>query len=63
MFINFTVDMATYGGVGFVVGAFTPGIGRAIKSFFSKEGTAVKTAVEGAIAKEVPVIEADAKKL
>jgi hypothetical protein len=32
--------------VGFVVGAFTPAIGRKIKSFLTKEATAVKAEVE-----------------
>lgn len=32
-------------GIGFVVGAFTPAIGRKIKSLFVKEGAVVKTAV------------------
>jgi hypothetical protein len=33
-------------GVGFVVGAFTPAVGRKIKSFLTKEATVVKTDVE-----------------
>ncbi len=33
-------------GVGFVVGAFTPAVGRKIKALFVKETTAAKTAVE-----------------
>lgn len=35
-------------GVGFVVGAFTPAIGRKIKSWFVKETTALKTDVTSA---------------
>jgi hypothetical protein len=31
-----------YMGIGFVVGAFTPSIGRKIKALFVKEATAVK---------------------
>lgn len=65
MFIpfKFTEDMGIYGGIGYVVGAFTPSVGRAIKSFFVKEATQVKLAVEAEAAKEVTVVEADAKKL
>ena len=33
-------------GVGFVVGAFTPAIGRKIKALFVKETTAAKAAVD-----------------
>lgn len=43
-------------GVGFVVGAFTPAIGRKIKSFFVKETTVLKADVkadEAAVAKKV----------
>jgi len=32
-------------GVGFVVGAFTPAVGRKIKALFVKESQAAKTAV------------------
>lgn len=32
-------------GIGFVAGAFTPAIGRKIKSWFVKEGTVVKADV------------------
>jgi len=32
--------------IGFVVGAFTPAVGRAIKGLFVKESTVAKTAVE-----------------
>ena len=40
-------------GAGFVIGAFTPSIGRRIKALFVKEG-AVATAV---VAKEAAVVE------
>ena len=32
-----------FAGIGFVAGAFTPGILRKIKSYFVKEATALKT--------------------
>lgn len=32
-------------GIGFVVGAFTPAVGRTIKAWFVKEATAAKTVV------------------
>ncbi len=34
---------AIYAGIGFVVGAFTPAVGREIKSWFVKESSVVKT--------------------
>lgn len=34
-----------YAGIGFVVGAFTPAVGRAIKSWFVKESSVVKADV------------------
>ena len=40
-------------GVGIVVGAFMPSIGRKIKSFFVKESAAVKPAVVAAEAKVI----------
>ena len=36
---------AIYAGIGFVVGAFTPAVGREIKSWFVKESTAAVAAV------------------
>ena len=40
MIVNIAFD-AISGGIGFVVGAFTPAVGREIKSWFVKESTAV----------------------
>jgi hypothetical protein len=43
-------------GVGFVVGAFTPAVGRKIKAFFVKEAAAAKAKVaseESAVVKKV----------
>lgn len=42
-----------YAGAGFVIGAFTPAIGRKIKSWFVKEATATKTAATTAAATAV----------
>lgn len=47
-------DLVVYGGIGYVVGAFTPAVGRKIKALFVKESktavsqaeTAVSTAVK-----------------
>lgn len=36
--------------IGFVVGAFTPAVGRKIKSWFVKESTAVKTDAANVVA-------------
>lgn len=36
---------AVYAGGGFVIGAFTPKIGRAIKAYFVKETSAAKAVV------------------
>jgi hypothetical protein len=55
--IKFGVDFVTGGGVGFVVGAFTPAIGRAIKSKFVSES---KKLIADAKAEETKVA-ADAK--
>jgi len=43
----FHVDLIS-AGAGFVLGAFTPGIGRIIKSWFVKESTAAKNAATSA---------------
>jgi hypothetical protein len=32
-----------FAGIGFIVGAFTPSVGRTIKAWFTKESTVVKT--------------------
>lgn len=44
--ILFGLSTLPAAGVGFVVGAFVPAIGRKIKSLFVKETTAAKTAVD-----------------
>ena len=53
MIVNIAFD-AISGGIGFVVGAFTPAVGREIKSWFVKESTAVvaqaPVAVQDAVA-------------
>ena len=40
MIVNIAFDFVS-GGIGFFVGAFTPAVGREIKSWFVKESTAV----------------------
>jgi len=47
-------------GAGYIAGAFTPSIGRKIKSLFVKETTAAKTAVSTAVSTEAVAV---AKKL
>lgn len=47
-------------GIGFVVGAFTPAVGRKIKSFFVKETTAAKTAATTAAVTAVTTVAVDA---
>ena len=42
------LDFAIGGGVGFVVGAFTPAVGRKIKALFVKDSKVVIAAVPGA---------------
>jgi hypothetical protein len=42
----FGVDMILYTGVGFLVGVFTPGVCRTIKSWFSKETQAALTSLK-----------------
>jgi capsule polysaccharide export protein KpsE/RkpR len=53
MIVNIAFDVIS-GGIGFVVGAFTPAVGREIKSWFVKESTAVvakaPVAVQDAVA-------------
>ena len=39
--------------VGFIVGAFTPSVGRLIKGFFVKETTAAKVAIKAEVVKVV----------
>ena len=51
-------------GAGFVIGAFTPSIGRKIKAIFVKEGTVAKAVVaKEATAVEATVTQAVASKL
>lgn len=45
-------------GVGFVVGAFTPAVGRKIKALFVKDTTAAKLAVEAKVATAVTDVKA-----
>ena len=54
------VSLIVAGGVGFVVGAFTPAVGRKIKSFFVKETTAAKTAVTSAAGSAAATVATDA---
>lgn len=63
MFITFGIDFAVGGGVGFVVGAFTPAVGRKIKAAFvsvSKKVVAKEQAAEAAL---VAKIAAEVKKV
>jgi len=48
-----TLNELIFGGAGFVAGAFTPAVGRKIKSYFTKETTLAKTAVENGIGSSV----------
>ena len=50
MIVNIAFD-AISGGIGFVVGAFTPAVGREIKSWFVKESTAVVAQAVAAVKK------------
>lgn len=52
-----------YAGAGYVVGAFTPGVLRKIKSYFVKETTAVKADVKAEVAKVEAGAKADAGKI
>jgi hypothetical protein len=47
------ITFAFGGGVGFVVGAFTPSIGRTIKTWFTKEATAAEIAAKKDLSKSV----------
>ena len=49
--VHFTVDAAVGGGVGFVIGAFTPAVGRKIKALFVALAKKVVSAGEAEIAK------------
>jgi hypothetical protein len=46
-----------FAAAGFVAGAFTPSVGRKIKSFFVKETTAAKTAATSAASSAVAAAE------
>jgi hypothetical protein len=46
MVITKLIEQLPGAGVGFVIGAFTPSIGRKIKALFVKETTKAKIAVE-----------------
>lgn len=39
------ISVIVAAGIGYIAGAFTPAVGREIKSWFVKESTAAKTAV------------------
>ena len=52
-----------YAGVGYVVGAFTPSVGRTIKSFFVKESKVAIAAAPAAVQTAVATATADVKKL
>lgn len=50
------ITLVIAAGVGFLVGCFTPAVGRVVKSFFVKESTALKADVkadEAAVAKKL----------
>lgn len=53
---HFTLDMGIYGGIGFVVGAFCPAVGRAIKTWLTKEVTAAQADLEAKVVAEVKKI-------
>lgn len=46
--IEVGMSMAVGGGAGFVVGAFTPAIGRKIKALFVKDATSLKAEIASA---------------
>ena len=46
-------DLVVYGGIGYVAGAFTPAVGRTIKSWFTKESKTAVTTVESTVASTV----------
>jgi hypothetical protein len=48
-----SVHTISAAGIGYVIGAFTPAVGRKIKSFFVKETTAAKSAVESSASSAV----------
>jgi hypothetical protein len=54
---------AVIAGVGFVVGAFTPAVGRKIKAFFVKETSAVKPTIVAGINKVETDLKAEIKKV
>lgn len=57
------ISFAIGGGVGFVVGAFTPAVGRQIKAFFTKKSTAAVAAAPVAVQTAVASVEAEVKKV
>jgi hypothetical protein len=57
MLIKFTADAAVGGGVGFLVGAFTPAVGRKVKAAF----VALAKKVVAKADAEAKVVEADVK--
>lgn len=55
--VHFTVDFGIGAGVGFVVGAFTPAVGRAIKAAFVKFATKVVATAKTDAAAAVTAVE------
>lgn len=47
------IHSVIFAGIGFVVGAFTPAIGRKVKAFFVKESTAVEASAGAAVKKSL----------
>jgi hypothetical protein len=47
------INLLIGAGVGFVAGAFTPSIGRTIKTWFTKEATAAEIAAKKDLSKSV----------
>lgn len=54
---------AVIAGVGFTVGCFCPAVARKVKSWFSKEGTAIKPSLVAGIGKIESAAKTEAKKL
>jgi hypothetical protein len=62
MYISIIKDIPV-AGVGFIIGAFTPSVGRKIKALFVKESTAAKTVVAPVAGSITATVVADATKI
>lgn len=63
MFIKFTSDVLVGSGIGFIVGAFTPSIGRKIKGLFVKESQKVTVSVATGVSAAGATIKEDLQKI